>query len=106
MTELETALETAPPPLTYAEFINILSIVAVRLQRQEELFEGLLQGLDRQTEFQNYEIFKMRVENMRENDKTPLQRLRELENQFRGLVQFANDNFYKSKKQKPKSEYD
>ena len=86
------------PRLTYTQLVNILCIVAVRLDRLETLMGDLLKGLDTQTEFQNYEILKIRAENMRENNRTPRRRLDDLEKQFNGLIQFVNNRTHGDKK--------
>ena len=85
MSELEEI-----PDLTKDQLVHILCILAVRMKRMETLIGGLLKEWDAQTEFQNYQILKTRMDNMREDNKTPRYRLNELEKQFTGMVSFFN----------------
>ena len=97
--------------LNYTELVNILSILAVRQERIEAAFSELLRELDKQTEFQNYEILSVRRGNIREDNRTPRGRLNYIERQligieeqFAGMVNFVNQSLF-SKRRKSKKEY-
>ena len=100
MTELPKS-----PHLNYTQLINILCVLAERIEAMEDIMEALdeyMKGVDQTQEFQNYQIIKTRLENMREDNRTPRQRLNELEKQFSGMVNFVNTKLAEEQPRKPK----
>lgn len=93
------------PYLADKHLVNLLCILAVRLERIETLMGDLLNELGEQAEFQNYQILKTRMDNMRLDNKTPRQRLNDLENQFTGMVSFFNNKLSEVKSYKPKRQF-
>ena len=82
-----------PTRLTYTQLVNILCILVERIDAMEDIMKALdeyMKGVDQTLEFQNYQILKTRMDNIRENNRTPRGRLNDLENQFKGLIQFVN----------------
>ncbi len=99
--------------LTYEELVNILCILAVKIERLEGLILDFFDLTDKNDEFQTKEILKARMEIIRHKDKdTPFKRfiskrVKELDESFKGFFVYYHENLAKEKEtKKRKSKYD
>lgn len=80
--------------LSYEEFVNILSLLAVRLRRLEESMVELVNIIHDQDEFLTMEILKAEMVNETMKQKIPVKfhfthaRIKELDNSFKGLLDY------------------
>ncbi len=72
-------IEPEGKKLSYAELVNILCILSVRLGRMENLFIDLIKSFDQQDEFLTMEILKLGIDSLHRDKKTPFGRLIEAE---------------------------
>ncbi len=79
-----------PVPLSEEDMINTVCNLAVRLEKLEKLVLTLLNNWDTSQEVIINEILKTKVDVYRYSKKTPYKRLAEIEEQFKGLVNWIH----------------
>ena len=72
-------MPTPTEKLSYSELVNILCILAVRLEHTENALLSFLEINTERDDFLIHEILKARLDLIREDTKTPFKRLLELE---------------------------